>query len=238
MEPHSPEQEGREPEGKIRLETNPTLLALTDYLVADGIPWGETADYYKQLIDTGRFRYGRKHFVGDFIEIGMNICLDNFAKGNQGVTLDPIAGGEASDQYRFRKGTRGLYAAAFRSDAFGKMRWEDVAEYDRIAVIEGLPCVFEAKAGRKASRGRDSVAQSIAQKRIDEDLSPLQEYFNSDTFGYVLATNSNIITNTNLQEEFQQRNGLLLSFAPPYPGYEARVQQIYDTIVPDNLRRP
>lgn len=132
-------------------------------------------------------------------------------------TLDPISNAKM-DTYRLTKKKEGaLIASASKID---------VAEYDALMEIDGLPTVFEVKAKDSMGLGRTSIRETLRPSDIKKRFRPLQEYYGFNTFGYVVITGPKTasLDYSPSINSFRERGGKLIAMTLPFDEALRRMQ--------------
>jgi hypothetical protein len=118
----------------------------------------------------------------DFLEARAN--SDLFKDVCTVVNLD----GKRTKNYDFIKKTANKYTLSDDKDQEFSAYYA-VAEYDALAIIGGLPTVFEVKAPKSRPEGnRVGFNKYLKPHYVRRYFPPLQEVFQTDTFGLVIVT--------------------------------------------------
>ena len=136
---------------------------------------------------------------GRLLEIHLRILLETMITQNPHFKLDPIPDGSETDKYRFVKKDGAGYLVV------DKVTRRPLVEYDEIALIDGIPVVFEVK----AKLGRERVA--VSGERISRIFDPIAEYFGGDEYGYFVLVSRDFLNGQYLaRQSFEEMGGFLV----------------------------
>ena len=212
MEGHIPAEEEvlpRTEELNFKITSNPLLEKLTLVFALSQLDPGTLMD---QIAGLGGY-LGPNHkkaaqVPGALAEAHVDRVVTKFALENPGAKLDVIPKNSTTENYRFVRGSNGNLKA-IEKNSRGEIP-RDIAEYDKIVVINGLPVVIEVKASN--SNVHTGTPQDT--NRLNKRMAPLKEFFGTDTFGYVIVSpqQKNMIR---LRQPFRENTrGILL---PKFP---------------------
>lgn len=89
---------------------------------------------------------------------------------------------------------------------------KDVAEYDNIIVVNGLPTVVEVKATNSSKKGRNPMNRLLNSDWRQQFFRPLQEAFNTNRFGFVVVTvPERISLDSPTQRTFKENGGKIIA---------------------------
>ena len=150
---------------------------------------------------------------GSFLsELWLRTRLEELAQNYRWRIINqPIVSGASTKHYIFGDCFSGL---SVRRKRDGKIR----SQLDALALIDGLPVLFEIKlCGYRLNgscyRAHGSVVRNMRDERADFLSRPIREFFGTYRTGYVLVlSNDQIKDNSPIQEDFKGRGGLLVPF--------------------------
>jgi len=143
----------------------------------------------------GRYHGKLGRLIGAAAETHTRWYLETLASSYDGrITLDAINEPRLTDNFKF--GNRGGRIVSSRS---GKI----YTEYDSIALVDGLPVVFEVR-----MTGLDLLISIASTQEVCRKIKPLEEYFERNEFGYVVIGYPRLIGNETLIT--QKHEGVIL----------------------------
>ena len=182
-----------------------------------------------------------ERYSKEFSEIHLDLCLEELQAWyseyypQMPIALDPILGGVESEQYLF------YYNREGRVVAFKMQGRNIMAEYDKVAIVNTTPTVFEIKLAQyRGSRSLKTDGLLGGNKRglrvhlhpevYQKKLIPLQEFFGTDV-GYVFIIPRDIYENRNgfslsLFSEFQHNGGIVVPFYTDRMSFREEVASI------------
>lgn len=167
----------------FKLASNPLLEKLSFVFAISQLDSETLTD---QITRLGGY-LGDKHkkaaqVPGALAEAHVDRVLAKFAIENPEAKIDVIPDDSATENYKFVRGSTGNLKA-IEKNSLGQIP-KDIAEYDQVVVIDGLPVIIEVKS---SSRNVHSGEHQDT-KRLNNKLAPLKEFFGTDTFGYVIVS--------------------------------------------------
>ncbi len=173
------------------------------------------------------------HLAGRLAEVNLRQRLHVISDTLGGkMQVSPIPHMTQKDGLEYRTDRLGsLYIAMPGEDAF--------CEIDALAVIDGLPTIFEINLSRKyGSRGASQhrtganlrAAGNFREKRTEQLTIPISEYFNSQCGYVVILAPHNVKPNSPTQQAFKEQGGIIIPHFMLYAQYRAAVKQIGDEL--------
>ncbi len=214
-------QEYAIPQLNVNLATNQTVAGLCRIIETKPFNWNTLLGTVRTIRDADR-----TSMHGLVAELHLQQLLGQTAIP---LRIDPIASGTQTDSYSFRKDSKGRLVAY---DQQGRT----VAEYDALIEADGLPVVIEVKASNRASRGSTShsLDTALTVGGINRRFAPLKEYYNTNTFGYIVTTTRNAIQPNSLTQQcFQERGGILIPLPASLKDIKGAIKA---TVFDDDLR--
>lgn len=205
-----------EPQLDVHLVTTPTLRKIVYELKYHHKPdWIAISKKVKNATTASADPH---QISGAMAEIDIRMFLEKSSRASQGsIVVDPIAHNSKTERFLFARTTENTFVVV------DPQKQERIIEYDVLTVIDGIPVVWEVKSQiRKRSRNNKGKGHSLNEvlriKHINQLFTPLQEYFDSKDFGYVVVATKEVIRPASpLQQGFCKNGGILI----PHPASAA-----------------
>lgn len=201
----TPSHERTNPPHNEILTTNPGLEQLCKRISSIKPDW---TYLHKQMKRRGITDRDNAH--GLYGEMHVQKLIRNAKRPNilgERIKTDLIPDGKRKGKYIFYAGEWGSTVVKGRD----KM---PIVEYDDLLEIDGLPVVIEVKRNSLNSLGK--LNKALSDERITKIFAPLEEYYETKTFGYVVVTSQECIKkDQDLQNAFKERGGILIPFKMP-----------------------
>lgn len=200
----------------IQLCTNDTLTMCMQELQAFPFDFDTLAlDFEKTRIFKSR-RYVGGNITGMMFELHVKRALREIVYTNPAIQNNKISHNTKTEHFEFKKKHRQLIAYTR-----GKKITETISEYDVLSVIQEddglpLPVLWEAKIANIKQRGTGKLSKGSFRnvmeiEIIQKSFEPLQEFFKTHRFGYVIVANSDAINPLSTsQQDFLDRGGHIL----------------------------
>jgi hypothetical protein len=222
----SPERKSRREinSKEIQIVSNSLLLQVTEYIAESEIDSGEMLAYVVRksmgITPTPPAIHGmitEYHIVNAF----------NRFFAIEGIPEALVDGRYETDRFELYPSPKNGALVAEKRTPTGR---ETVTDFDFLAMVGGLMTDFEVKVAR--DRTSEIKANEImSAQRIQERLSPLQDVFGINMFGYVLFVVSDMRNAlSKSQIEFEKRGGILRVLKPEYLSFWDEAIRIYSSI--------
>ena len=191
------------------------MLASNDLLVQIVSELGQRVysvdEAFKKLEQSARKTFSTSELLGEIGEVSFQIALEEIVKDyGERVDLNPIADRSRTDHYFFHRDSAGRMVVYLGSG--------NHSEIDSIAVVDGLPVLFEIKMATKrraksnqANFGSRKINHQISTEGVYRRIHPVQEYFDTFDCGMVFVTlPENLKHTSEAQVEFKKNGGFLI----------------------------
>jgi len=202
------------PDKPIVLTSNSYLDKLTEMIQNTPFDW----DYIKAKADAQNFNESGNR-VGKSAEIHLHHVLQKASQledFQKRLIISPVPKETTTQHFHFHSRKGSFIAKDLDTQ-------QDIAEYDAITQVDGLPVVWEVKTGKRnrSSKKKGDLNAALTNEKVNAILAPLREFFNTDAFGYVIITMpENIFDMSSFQNGFRQRGGILIGLPTNYTEFQ------------------
>lgn len=185
------------------LKSNELLESICNRLAALTPNWKGTIEKMKELRPN---MCSRDIYINErrshFSEVYLQNSLKNICKRMKRVDLNPIPDGACSEHYVFQVRNGRLVVEKDK---------KSYTDYDALIKVDDLPVIFEMRISKMfaSRRGTNKV---LHLERVYHVAVPVQEYFQSEDFGYVAIITKENVKDCPLQRDFKEGGGILVPF--------------------------
>ncbi len=198
-------------------------------------------------------RIDHKHLLGIISESHLYAELERLASfsGNPyRIELgNGIRNNQATAHYRFSRGSRrgelDWHIGYYKSGRRGRK-----GEYDAVAIVDGVPVVFEVKAWKslgtvhaykKEKPARESISYNLRPEAVEERLEPAREFYGKDV-GYVMAVRPGIVrmieqASQDIYMQFVGSGGIVTPICRNFSSIEKQVNNVARFLKTEGYRR-
>lgn len=204
-----------------QLITNPTLEEIIGQIQNTEVGWNDLISRSLQAYSFYLPR-GNNNLTGTIGELILSEALKEIASKNERVQLNPIPSATISGGFIFSPSSIPGGMMVFQ-DTGPKIR--SYCEYDALISVEDLPIIFEIK--MTTSQNSDTgLGRALDIDKIARKLLPLERYFASRDFGYVVVAPRNAIQDRHPRHiEFKDMGGSFLPLSIKLKNYRAAVRK-------------
>jgi hypothetical protein len=188
------------------------LVRITDQLAGKPLDWDKLVPKFKESEIYRKGKYSGGDLPSLFSELGLRQNLEEICAENSSVKFDAIKDGNAGEYYFITKDWRTHVLKA----------GESYGEIDQLAVIEGVPVLFEVKLissrytkgrRRKSSKSGNGINFHLRDENVSHAIAPVKKYFGTDDVGYVFIFYPALVSmGSTVQRRFAKQNGVILPF--------------------------
>jgi len=186
---------------QIELATNDTLNRLAVHVRNRPVDFASLARKKDKYLDESNAAgvYAERHVQSSIYDAITHAHIKK-------IMVSPIPRNAETLHYKFRRSKMGTGIIA-QDLGTGN----DKSEYNYIGVAQGLPFVVEVKTRSQYTRSGGIEAIETSQESIQTKLEPLQDFFNTNRFGYI-AAGPRLVFRPTVQERFKSRGGIIVEF--------------------------